>query len=374
MAEQVVNYKCPACMAPISFKPDTDKCVCEFCNTEFNVETIKNFFADKERVAAKTHDENEDKWKSKELSEEFSEEEIASMQTFTCSSCGAELVCDQNTMATECCYCGNPAMIPGRFSKMLKPKYIIPFKKTKNEAMEALKEFYKGKELLPDLFTQQNRIEAIQGMYVPFWLFNIDVEGQAIYKASESFATTSGKTTTTVTDYYECLREGTMSFEFVPVDGSVKMEDDFMESIEPFDYRDLVPFESAYMAGYLADKYDVDADTAVRRAKERMQDSVEKVLRGTVTGYDEVGETLGFAMLCKNAKSFYAMAPVWIVTTRFEDKPYTFMMNGQTGKFIGRLPIDVNKSKKLMYRDFAIGAVVVFLLIVLVGFLVNTFL
>ena len=373
MAEQVVNYQCPACQAPISFKPGVNKVVCEYCENEFDVETIKKIFANKEALAQKAHEQKEAKWQ-KEKDEEFSEEEIAHMHSFSCSSCGAELVCDENTMATECCYCGNPTMIPGRFSKMLKPNYIIPFKKTKQEAMDALKKFYEGKQLLPDLFTQQNRIEAIQGMYVPFWLFDSTVEGQAIYEATESFSVTNGKTTTVTTDYYNCMREGTMKFEMVPVDGSVKMEDDFMESIEPFDYKDLVPFESVYMTGYLADKYDVDSDTAIARAEERMQESAEKVLYETVTGFDSVSPAHESAIVRKDSKFSYAMAPVWIVTTRFEDKPYTFMMNGQTGKFVGRLPIDNGKRKKLMWRDFFISfpvscilVVIVLLIIALVG-------
>lgn len=366
MAEQVVNYQCPACQAPLSFKPDASKVVCEYCNNEFDVELIKKIFAEKEEVARKAHEKKEEAWKSKGKNEKFSEDEIAHMKTFSCSACGAELVCDENTMATECCYCGNPAMIPGRFSNMLKPDYIIPFKKTKQEAMDALKKFYEGKQLLPDLFTQQNRIEAIQGMYVPFWLFDSTVEGQAIYRASQSFSVTNGKTTTTTVDYYDCMREGSMNFEMIPVDGSVKMEDDFMESIEPFDYKDMVLFESAYMAGYLADKYDVDADTAIGRAEERMQESVERVLYDTVTGFDSVNPAHESAISRNNSVYFYAMAPVWILTTRFEDKPYTFMMNGQTGKFVGRLPIDNSKRKKLMLKDFLISFPIACILVVLI--------
>ena len=41
----------------------------------------------------------------------------------------------------------------------------------------------------------------------------------------------------------------------------------------------------------------------------------------------------------------YAMAPVWILTTRYQDKPFTFVMNGQTGKLVGELPVDENKAK-----------------------------
>ena len=365
MAEQVVNYKCPACQAPISFKPDAAKVVCEYCNTQFDVETIKKLFEEKEKIAALAKEKEDAKWQAAAESKEFSEEEVKNLRTFTCSACGAELVCDNNTMATECCYCGNPAMIPGRFSNMLKPNYIIPFKKTKDEAVAALKEFYNGKELLPDAFTQNNRIEDIQGMYVPFWLFDCSVEGNASYEATRSFTTKVGKTTTITTDYYNCFRAGSMDFTMVPVDGSVKMEDDFMESIEPFDYSEMVPFESTYMAGYLADKYDVEAEKAMARAEERMQGSVESILYHTVNGYACVDYAHESAMNRIGGSFSYAMVPVWILTTRFENNPYTFMMNGQTGKFIGRLPIDEAKRKSLYRKDFLIAFPVILGLILL---------
>jgi hypothetical protein len=59
----------------------------------------------------------------------------------------------------------------------------------------------------------------------------------------------------------------------------------------------------------------------------------------------------------------YAMVPVWILTTKFDGKPYTFMMNGQTGKFIGSLPTDKGKENK--YMAMAFGAVLVAAVIII---------
>ena len=118
----------------------------------------------------------------KKAGNEWSDEEAARLKGYTCSSCGAEIVCDDNTMATECCYCGNPTLIPSRFSGMLRPDFIIPFKKTKDEAVAALKRFYRGHWLLPKAFTVNNRIEDVQAMYVPFWLFNAKVTASASFR------------------------------------------------------------------------------------------------------------------------------------------------------------------------------------------------
>ena len=242
-------------------------------------------------------------------------------------------------MATECCYCGNPTMIPSRFSGMLKPDFVIPFKKTKDEAVAALKEFYKGKRLLPKAFTAHNRVEAIQAMYVPFWLFDSDVTASAEFRAETDTVYETNDETVTETSVYRCDRQGTMRFQRIPVDGSQKMDDTYMESIEPYDYGDLMAFNSAYLTGFLADKYDVDAEAAVPRADERVRQSALGVLEDTVEGYDRVELKEGAIHKEEGAVS-YAMAPVWILTTRYQDQPYTFMMNGQTGKMVGSLPYD----------------------------------
>ena len=335
MADTSVSYKCPNCGAPLSFLPGKKTVSCQYCNAEFEAATLDEIFHDKNERAAHTFFG-------------WTEDEIKNFRAFTCSSCGAELVCDENTMATECVYCGNPTMIPKRFDGMLKPKFIIPFKKTKEDAVTALKNFYKGKYLLPSGFTANNRVEAIQAMYVPFWLFDATISAQAEFKAEKIHKLDVGKTTVTEKKIFDSKREGTMSFEKIPADGSKKMDDDYMDSIEPFDFSELVPFSASYFAGYLADKYDVSAEECTSRADERIRNSAIKVfsddIRGILVG-DKGNVTTKYINFVRDAaKVNYAMLPVWILTTRYKDKPYTFMMNGQTGKVVGELPYSFIKS------------------------------
>ena len=360
MADTSVSYKCLCCGAPLSFLPGAEKVTCEYCGTELEIKTVEEMFAKKEAAAAQAQAAKEAKWDTAAAGNEWEKEEAEMMKAFTCSSCGAEIVSDGNTMATECCYCGNPTMLPSRFAGMLKPDFIIPFKKSKEEAVAALKKFYEGKKLLPDAFTANNRVEAIQGMYVPFWLFDADIDAQGMYKASCSTTVTTEDEIVTTTDYYNCERAGTMKFERIPVDGSEKMDDTFMESIEPFDYSEMVPFSSAYFTGYLADKYDVDAEASVARADERVNTSAKLCLASTVEGLDGVEPSDDCTVVKNDSAVHYAMVPVWILTTRYNNEPYTFMMNGQTGKVVGSLPIDYGKLRNYSAMAFAICAVIAF--------------
>ncbi len=359
-----VNYKCPNCTAPLSFQPGAEKVTCEYCNTELEIKVVEEMFRKEQELAAKAADAQEAKWDTKAAGREWSEEELSVLKAFHCPSCGAEIVCDENTMATECCYCGNPTMIAQRFTGMLKPDFVIPFKKTKQEAVEALKKFYEGKLVLPSDFTEGNRMECIQPMYVPFWLFESAVEAHAVFRAENMHVYETSDETITETSVYDCERGGTMQFERIPVDGSQKMDDAYMESLEPFDYSEMVPFSPAYLTGYLADKYDVDAEASVPRADQRVENSAIGVLEETVTGYDTCTERHR-AVIKEGGNVAYAMVPVWILTTRYKDKPYTFMMNGQTGEFVGSLPYD---NRKVMLYSGIVAAILTPILYYLVKF------
>lgn len=344
MAATSVSYKCPNCGAPLSYLPGTDHVTCEYCGTTFDTDVIEEMFQKAQERAAAAEREQEEQWATEAAGAGWSEEEAAGLHAFHCSACGAELVTDANTMATECCYCGNPTMLPARFDGALKPDEIIPFQKTKKDAVAALNKFYEGKSLLPAAFKKGNRVEHVQAMYVPYWLFDARIKAQASFEAKHIHEYDDGDDTVREISYYDCYREGKMTFLRVPVDGSEKMDDTFMESIEPFDYDQLEDFTPAYLTGALADRYDVDVDAAVPRADERITQSAIDLLQDTVEDYDEVDLKGEPKIRKKKSAVSYVMAPVWILTTRYENTPYTFLMNGQTGKMAGSLPYDHKKS------------------------------
>ena len=152
----------------------------------------------------------------------------------------------------------------------------------------------------------------------------------------------------TVTNHYDVRRAGTVRFERVPVDASSKMPDDHMDAIEPFDYKELKRFSTAYLPGFLADKYDVSVEDCHERADTRCEGSLVAALGDTVTGYDSCVPVSHDVKLCRG-KVHYALLPVWLLSTKWQGKNYLFAMNGQTGKLVGDLPLD----KGLYWKHFA---------------------
>jgi len=340
VATQITNYQCPACTGPLQFSSDIGKLKCEYCGSEYEVAYIEQLYASKEETAAAAGTETS--WALDMAGSEWSDEEAAQMRAYSCPSCGAQVICDYTTAATACPYCGNPTTVPGNFAGTLKPDFVIPFKLNKEAAMAALAKHYTGKKLLPKTFAAGNRIEEIKGMYVPFWLFSGRSDADIVYDATRVHSHTQGKEEVTVTEHYRVSRRGNLAFEKVPVDGSVKMPDAHMDSIEPYDYSELKPFSSAYLPGYLADKYDVGSEECNKRANDRIRATTEDAFMSTVIGYNSVTTKSSNIAINKGAVN-YAFFPVWMLNTKWKGKDFLFAMNGQTGKLIGDLPVDWGK-------------------------------
>lgn len=180
---------------------------------------------------------------------------------------------------------------------------------------------YKGRPYLPKSFKDDNHIEEIQGVYVPFWMFDGKASGEASYKATTSKVYEKGDEEITETRHYEVSRAGSIGFEKIPVDASSKMPDDHMDSIEPYDYSGLKEFSTAYLPGFLADKYDVSVKDSQKRADTRCASTLEDALRGTVTGYDSC--TLEHKQIdLKRGKVHYALLPVWMLHTKWNGQDF----------------------------------------------------
>ncbi len=327
----VIEYKCPCCDAGLQFSGEAEKLTCEYCGNSFEIDAVRAF---NESAAQK---EAEFSWEEPQA-ESWTEEEQEHIQAFQCPSCGGEILADAHTAATFCPYCSNPTILPARLSGGVKPDAVIPFRKTKADAQAAFLQLCKGKPLLPKEFTQKQQIEKLTGLYVPFWLYDCQGDYSGRYKATRVRTWSDSNYIYTKTSHYLLVRQAEAGFVGIPVDGSSKMDDAAMESIEPFDYSALEDFDMAYLSGYFADKYDVASDDVAGRIRQRVEASFDEQVRASMVAYTTAVPTSRNLQL-KESKARYVLMPVWVLNTRYKDKIYSFVMNGQTGKMTGQLPI-----------------------------------
>ena len=298
------EFKCPNCDGGIEFSSGEQKMKCPYCDSEFEIESLMAYQAelDKQYEDDMTWDTGGNEWQAGEAD---------GLRVYCCNSCGGEGVAVETTGATECPFCGHPVIMTGQFAGSLRPDLVIPFQMDKKAAMTILLNHYKGKVLLPKVFKDENHVKEVKGIYVPVWLFDADADAHVQYKTTRIRHWSDSNYRYTETNHYMVTRAGDIGFQHVPVDGSSKMDDTLMESIEPFDIRGAVDFRTAYLSGYLADKYDVDAAASSSNIK------------------------------LNNSKAKYALFPVWMLNTQWKGKKFTFAINGQTGKIAGDLPMDM---------------------------------
>lgn len=329
----LLDYKCPSCGGAIRFDSGSQNMKCPYCDTELEVEALRQM---DEAIQAEPQENLS--WDNAPRSD-WQEGEEEALEQYVCQSCGGQIVTERTTSATSCPYCGNPVVLAQRVAGSLKPDCIIPFQLDRAAAQEALKKHFKGKPLLPKRFKDENHIREIKGVYVPFWLFDADADAAIRYRATRTRMWSDSNYNYTATSHYSVHREGNLSFSGVPVDGSAKMDNTLMESLEPFDVSTAIDFQTAYLAGYLADVYDVTAADSEPRANDRIRTSVEQTFRDTVVGYTSV-MTQNSSIRLSDGKIRYALYPVWLLSTQCGGKNYLFAMNGQTGKLVGDLPTD----------------------------------
>ena len=328
----IIEYKCPCCNAGLSFSGHVQQLTCAYCDNTFEIDAVRAYNDTPEKPSS------EDITLENSQQQQWAESEQAALNAFQCPACGGEILTDDTTAATFCPFCDNPSIMPSRLSGTLKPDAVLPFQKSKEDAKAAFLKLCKGKPLLPKDFTSRQRLEKITGMYVPFWLYDCDADFSGSYKATRIHRWSDSRYHYTKTEHFLLTRSGSADFSGIPMDGSSKMEDTFMESIEPFEYSQLVPFEMAYLSGYFADKYDVPSDAGKDRIRQRVEQSMEDKIQSTLFGYATVIPNHRQVQI-HHSNATYVLLPVWMLNTNYNGKIYTFAMNGQTGKMTGSFPV-----------------------------------
>lgn len=315
----VKEYKCPSCGAGLDFDPPSQKWKCHYCFNEYE----KHQF-------------------DKLGEEEVPDEDMPELDSYICNSCGAELIADDTTSATFCIYCKSPAVIKSRFSGRFKPKSVIPFRLTKEQAKELYQKWIKKHIFAPKEFKNREEVEKVTGIYAPFWLFNCRADGFISGEATKVTSWRRGNYRYTQTKYYGVVRRGHSHYKSIPVDASKKLDDKYMHLIEPFNYNDMTDFSMKYMSGFMAEKYDVEATDAAAILSDRVKDYLSESLRSTVNGYSSCNIKNKKVNISETEQA-YSMLPIYLLINKYKDKSHIFLVNGQTGKVVGDTPLCLPK-------------------------------
>ncbi len=374
------TIKCPNCSANLIFDADLQKLTCDYCGASFlptdpaiTDQSLARFSEDKvtgtDSVIANKNvlrsgidlgeeataaEEAYDRGMADEPETEY--DDIENAQELICNSCGAVVVADRNTSASYCAFCGSPALVSQRLSSSFRPKYIIPFTYGRNVAEQKFLNWCKGGRKTPFGFTSAKNISKMIGLYVPFWLFDIDGEMNMGATGTVRHVVTTGSKTVTTTEYFDVTRQGKYSWKKIPLDAETRIDDDLMEAVEPYDYSELIPYNPAYLPGFFADRFDRNADDLKARIRKRAEEYMDEEFKKSTDKYTEV-------RIKERHNTFtdptadYALMPVWFLHYKYLGKDYEFAMNGQTGEVAGIVP--VSRLKKILFFFLVLGATAV---------------
>lgn len=356
----VLEHKCPLCGGIMNFNPAKAKLVCEYCDSEFSPEEVEDKLKDPNAAKGMSDEELKNaqsgmtdlnsagifgdsavEYEGVENST-FSEEDADNMVQFCCEACGAVLVTDKNIASTTCSYCDSPMIIGARLSGELAPDIIIPFKFDKKAATEKFNKWKAKGMFHPREFKQATKVKELKGQYVPFWFYDLNSTGEIEAIGTKVRTYTRGDYRYTETSYFDVGRRFNLTFNDLPADASERMDDKVMDMLEPFDKKDFVPFSTPYLTGFVAEKYDYNDKALFKRIHERASKYTTDYIRDTCKHYNSIKINRSNINITPN-RTRYALLPIWFFNYKYKGEMYSFTMNGQTGKVIGKPPISKPK-------------------------------
>ena len=331
------KYSCKTCGAELYFDPKSGKLHCEYCGSDYEPEEY-DFTPEEEN-----HEDEVIPQEGMDASYEGSatDESVSTddLVVYKCPNCGAEVITSKKTVATTCVYCNRAITLAGNVQGAFRPDYVLPFKKERKEVEAEYRKLCRKSFLTPRKLFSESTIEKIKGMYVPYWLFSFDGEASARYRAERVRTYRSGSDEVTEVSRYVVNEEGEGTFTRVPADAMQAMDNEMMDSIEPFDFSELEPFNPAYLTGFYTQQWDENASQNEPRAKSRAKTAMSGELLKHVGAYTTtLTEHEDFRW--SNQTVELVMIPVWMMYMEYKGRKYVFGMNGQTGKMMGSLPKD----------------------------------
>ena len=315
-------YTCHNCAAALRFHPQKGLLECDACGSEFQLT---------------------------EYTEPVTDDNKIQVNVYSCTACGAKLTVNGTECSSFCSYCGQPTVIYDRVSSLKRPDCIIPFRVSKEEAVDSIrKQLSKGPFISDDI--KNFEAEQVRGIYIPFRLYDIHYTDCQFWR---------GKIDSLETYH---MRNAKVLFHDLTLDASKQLNDDITQHLEPYDTNALVPFHSAYLSGFYADCSDYAAKDLENEVKYRCRKMVNNKILTSLPEPDnqDMRESFSHHTILE---SKYAMLPAWFMTFRHKDVPYTFVVNGQTKKVVGAVPYSKKKAYSYLGVLTAILSSLAFLLL-----------
>ena len=330
------KFPCPACGAQAEWNPARQRLVCPFCGTEspYQADPSSGTIVEIDLVKALRELPDEQRgWQ-------------AERRSVQCQSCKAVMVYDPARVGQNCEFCGSPALVPYEEIKApIRPQSLLPFKITRSQIHESMRQWYAGRWFAPNALKRRALVDRIKGLYIPYWTFDAQVhcpwtaEAGHYYYVQEQVRDNNGRwQTRQVRKVRWEPASGAIDhfFDDEPVPGTRGMQRDLLQAVQPFPTRELVPYDTSYLSGYVVEHYQVVLVDAARQSRESMQAQLEQLCAREVPG--DTHRNLRISPSYSGETFKHILVPVWLLTYTYTSRAYQVVANGYTGRIAGRYP------------------------------------
>jgi hypothetical protein len=362
VAESNVNaldkYPCAACGAQAEWNPAKQLLVCPFCGAAapFEVDASTGAFVENDLAKALRELPDERRgW-------------LAEKRSVQCQSCKAVSVFDPERVGQNCSFCGSPALVDYQEIKApIRPQCLLPFKVTESQVRERIRKWYASKWLAPGTLKRQAMVDRVRGIYIPYWTFDAqavcpwEAEAGHYYYTTETYRDTQGQPRTRQVRHVRwtpASGEVRHFFDDEPVPATLGVTHALLKQIEPFPSADMVPYDTAFLSGFIVEHYQIALVQAAQNSQAQMTQQLHAMCAAEVPG--DTQRNLRIAPSFSGQTFKHMLVPIWMLTYTYRTKPYQVVVNAYTGTMAGQYPFSAWKIAFLILLS-----VIVFLIILL---------
>lgn len=353
--EKVLNVPCPSCGGRFVYSAEKLRIHCEYCGYGEDI----NECNDKVEEAALQ--------KAIEESEKIIPEHEG-QKVMDCQNCGAKFMVGTTDVKADCAFCGSKNINLEAFEhNFIQPVGIVPFRIPQEDGQLLFEKWIKGGWFHPNKLKRLAKMEALHGIYLPFWTYDAQTESNWTGEAGHTTYThqramVNGRwQTQRVPQIRWTRRSGHLShfFDDILVVGSQHVQQQLMERIFPFKLDDVVNYDPRYMLGWEAEVYDLNVRQGYERANVIMDGKLRALCAAELGGDQQRFLAIQSQKFDQTFK--HIMLPIWLCSYQYQNEIYQFAINGQTGRVNGKKPLSYIKIGFLIFLFVALLALLFFL-------------
>jgi predicted RNA-binding Zn-ribbon protein involved in translation (DUF1610 family) len=352
------QFPCKQCGADLVFAPGTNCLKCPYCGAENCIPEAPPGAVQEEDFRAT-------------LANLATSQELADTLTVKCVACGAESQFNSDVVANKCPFCGAAIVATAQSKKQIKPKALLPFLITREQASAAFRNWVSSLWFAPSELSRAAERSGIDGAYIPAWTYDSDTFSSYTGQRGDDYWDTETYTETdangnSVTRTRQVRRtrwswvngQVANQFDDILVLASNSLPRKIADQLEPWDLKNLLPYRDEYLSGFVAESYQIDLPQGFDIARGIMDGYIRQSIVRDIGGDHQRIDSVDTRY--ENITFKHTLLPIWISAYRYQERVYRFLVNARSGEVQGERPYSVWKIVAL-----ALACILVVVLVVL---------